>query len=360
MKFSFKALASRPFMLRVPLQEKILFVRHLSIALKAGLSLIDSIELIRKQTKNRGFKRILEVLINDVKNGVFLSESLKSYERLFGELFINIIKVAEASGTLPESLLYLAQELQKKRALKKKVRGAMIYPMVILATTIVIAVGMIFFIFPKILPIFSNLKTELPLTTRMLIGLSDLITHYGIWVFAAAVAVIIGFRFLMRLATVRYWYHRFLFVVPIFGVAMINFNIANFTRTLGVLLKSGVHIIEALGITSHSLVNLVYQKHLRAAAEGVGSGAFVSVHLKKHPRYFPLIAANMIEIGENTGNLAENLNYLAEFYEGEVDDFVKNLSNILEPILLLFMGGIVGFIALSFITPLYQLSQGLR
>lgn len=360
MKFSRNALFSKPLFLRVPLQEKILFVRHLSIALKAGLSLVGGLEMIAGQTRNKSFKKILAVLINDIKNGVFLSESLKAYQRIFGELFVNIIKIAEASGTLPENLLYLAEELQKKQALKKKVRGAMIYPMIIFVTTIAIASGMIIFIFPKILPIFANLKTQLPPTTRLLIAFSNLIANYGGWVLLGFVALIIGCRFLLRLPSVRYVYHLLLFRMPIFGAAVVNFNLASFTRTLGILLKSGVKIIDAMNITSGSVTNLVYQRHLLVAAERVGGGAYISSYLKEHRLHFPVIAANMIEVGENTGNLTDNLFYLAEFYEGEVDDFVKNLSNILEPILLLFMGGMVGFIALSFITPLYQLSQGLR
>jgi len=346
MKLDLKALAhlklgpSKPLWFHVRLQERILFVRHLSIALKAGISLVDSLELVRKQTRSGSFKYILQTVIEEVKSGIFLSSALTKYQNIFGELFINIIKIAEASGTLPENLLYLADELKKKADLRKKVKGAMVYPIIVLIMTIVIAAGMVFFIFPKILPIFKNSKVQLPLTTRMLIGLSDLISNYGFWVLVALIAFVVALRLSLKIGSVRRVYHRFLIALPLFGKSIVNFNMANIARTLGILLKSGVQITEALQITANSTANLVYRTHLEAAKEGVQKGEFLSLYFKNHPRAFPMILANMLEVGENTGNLTENLVYLAEYYESEVDDFVKNLSNTLEPLLLLFMGGI--------------------
>ena len=337
-----------------------MFAKNMALALKAGVSLINSLRLVRNQTRSKSFKKILDTLIDDTNKGGFLSTSLLKYSNVFGELFVNIIKVAELSGTLPENLLYLGDELRKKSELRKKVKSAMIYPLIILIATVVIAASMVFFVFPKILPLFENLKSGLPLTTRLLIGISGLITNYGILILIGFIVLFVGFRLLLKIKGFRYLYHRFIMALPILGRAVINFNMANFARTLALLLRSGVKIIEALTITGLTLSNLVYRRQLEEAAGRVRRGEFLSKYFSEQPKTFPTILANMIEVGENTGNLTDNLFYLADYYESEVDDFVKNLSSILEPVLLLFMGVIVGFIALSFITPIYQLTREIR
>ena len=345
--------------LHVPLQEKILFTKNLALALRSGISLVNSLKMIRNQARTRSFKKIIDVLIDDTNRGAFLSVSLGKFTGIFGELFVNVIKVAETSGTLPENLAYLGDELKKKADLRKKVRGAMVYPMIVLLATIAIAASMVLFVFPKILPLFASFKGQLPLTTRMLIAISDVITNHGLALLFGIIATVVGFRLLLRIGAIRYMYHRALLTLPMVGSAVINFNMANMTRTLGLLLRSGVQIIESISITGATLTNLVYKRELIAAANHVRQGEFFSKYLYRDQKKFPPILVNMIEVGENTGNLNENLNYLAEYYENEVDDFVKNLSSILEPILLLVMGGIVGFIALSFITPIYQLTRSI-
>ena len=353
-------MSSRNFFIRVSLQEKILFTKNLALALKSGVSLVNSLKLLQNQFKSGSFKKIIASLLLDANRGVFLSDGLARFKNVFGELFINIIRVAETSGTLPENLIYLGDELNKRRQLEKKVKGALIYPMIILIATVVISVSMVVFVFPKILPLFQNANVELPLTTRILIGISNLILHHGILMAGVIVCVIIGSRFLLTVKVFHSGWHRFLLFLPIAGRAIINFNMANFTRTLGLLLRSGVKITEGIDITAVTLTNLVYQRHLRGASDRVRKGEFLSKYLAEEPKIFPSILTNLIEVGENTGNLSENLDYLAEYYENEVDDFVKNLSSILEPILLLIMGGVVGFIALSFITPIYQLTRVIK
>lgn len=344
--------------IHVPLQEKILFTKNLALTLKSGVSLMKGLELLRKQTKNRSLQKVLDVVLKDVEAGMFLSEGLMKFRSVFGDLFVNIIKVAETSGTLPENLIYLGNELEKEHTLRKKVRGALIYPIVILITTIVIATAMVLFVFPKILPLFDNIKGELPLTTRLLIKISDAVANYGIFMLIGAILVFIALKLVLKFPPVRFLYHRMLLFVPILGRSIVNYNLANVVRTLALLLRSGVKIIEALGVTADAIPNLVYKRELRKAAEEVKTGNFISKYFATSPKLFPTIAVSMIEVGENTGNLNENLFYLAEYYENEVDDFVKNLSGLLEPILLLVMGGVVGFIALSFITPIYQLTKG--
>src|SRR3989344_8638663 len=266
----------KSFFLHVPLQEKILFTKNLALALKSGVSLVNSLRLMQRQAKSGSMKRIVASLMEDANKGVFLSAGLVKFSAVFGELFINIIKVAETSGTLPENLLYLGDELAKKSALRKKVKSALIYPIIILIATIVIGITMIVFVFPKILPLFQNAKVELPLTTRLLISISSIITSYGIWILIGVIAVIIGFRLLLRLRPMKFAYDRILFYAPLFGRAMVNYNMANFARPFALLLRSGVKITEALDIAGAASTNLVYRRHFEGVSLSVRRGEFMS------------------------------------------------------------------------------------
>jgi len=324
------------------------------------MTLIDSLKLIKNQSQSEFFKHVIDVLINDVSSGIFLSKSLDKFKKIFGELFISVIKIAETSGTLPENLLYLSEELRKRKELIAKVRGALIYPIIIFIVTIVIAVAMMVFVFPKLLPLFQSLNVELPLTTSLLIALAGFLTKSGFLVLIGLIVFVIAFRLTLKSKAVRFIMHRLLVYLPIFGKIVIYVNIVNISRTLNLLLRSGVKIVEAINITADTLTNSVYQQELKLTGEMVRKGEFLSNHFFKKHKYFPAIFTNMVAVGENTGNLNENLKYLSEYYESEVDDFVKNLSSTVEPVLLIFMGVIVGFIALSFITPLYKITQGIR
>ncbi len=344
---------------RVPTQDQILFARHLAVMSKAGLPLIESLKLIQKETKSRAMLKILDQVIKDVSNGQFLSASLDRYKEIFGSLFINIIRVGESAGILSENLNYLADELKKKRELKKKVIGALIYPAIIFVATFGITGLLTVFIFPKILPVFKSLNITLPLTTRILIWFSNALTDYGPYVIAAFGVLIISLWLLAQLKKIRYFLHFFLLKLPVFGNIARDVNLANFCRTLGLTIKSGVKIVEALEITSESLSNFVYKKNILAIAENVKKGEAIAQYLIKRHKLFPVVVSQMVSVGETAGNLSETLLYLSEFYESEVNEVTKNLSNILEPILMLVMGIVVGFVAISIITPIYEVSQNI-
>ncbi|OGY62337.1 MAG: hypothetical protein A2745_02840 [Candidatus Harrisonbacteria bacterium RIFCSPHIGHO2_01_FULL_44_13] len=348
---------SKNLFLRVPLQEKMIFARHLSIMIKAGMPLLDAITMLQKQTGSRSLAKILKDVAADINNGQFLSKSLEKYQDVFGNLFVNIIRVGETGGILPENLNFLSEELSKKAELRRKVIGAMVYPIVILAATFGVVGMLIVFVFPKILPVFASLNVKLPATTKLLIAISNLLTQRGVLVLAVAAAAILAFWLLLKIKTVKFYYHWFLLRTPILGKMARNVNMANFTRTLGLLLKSGIKIVESLDITSETLSNLVYVKELKTAAVNIQKGELISKYLSSRPNLFPPMLANMIAVGENTGNLSETLLYLSEFYENEVGDAAKNLSNVLEPIMMVTLGLIVGFVAISIISPIYQATQ---
>ncbi len=303
--------------------------------------------------------KILDQVIKDISNGQFLAASLERYQNVFGNLFIYIVRVGESAGILSENLNYLADELKKKQKLRRRVVGAMIYPIVILVATLGITGLLTVFIFPKILPVFKSLNVELPLTTRILIVVSDVLTNYGLFVLLGILSLVVAFWLILKNKTVKFYFHSLILYTPIFGKIVRIVSLTNLCRTLGLTLKSGIKVVEAISITAESLPNLVYKEELLKVADEVRKGESLSPHFVRMPHLFPSVLSQMISVGESAGNLSETLLYLAEFYESEVNDATKNLSNVLEPILMVLMGVIVGFVALSIITPIYEVTQNI-
>lgn len=342
------------------LQEKINFARHLALVVKAGLPLLEGLRIIRQQTTSKTLGRIIDQLITDTNNGLFLADSMAKDAHVFGDFFINIIRVGETSGTLSQNLLYLAEELQKAKSLQSKVRSAMVYPIVILITTLGVTGFLTFFVFPKLLPVFTGLNVELPFTTRVVIIIVDFLSKYFLFLFFGLVAFIIGIQVSIRKFTpVKYFFDRIILSIPVVFNLSMSINMVNFTRILSLLLKSGVRIVEAIDITSSTFNNLVYRRLLLKSGEEIRKGEQLASYLAKNKKYFPPLVTGMIQIGENTGNLEENLDYLAEYYTIEIDNRLHALTTLIEPIMLLVMGIMVAFVALSIITPIYSISQGL-
>ena len=333
------------------------FARHMAIMSRSGMQILDILRTLKKQTASRTMRKILDELLISVKNGQFLSDGLKKHPRLFGDFFINIVHVGEISGTLAENLEYLAESLEKKRELESKVKGALVYPIIILLATFGITGALTFFIFPKILPIFRSLKVDLPLVTRIFIAVSNFMIAHGVAVIIGAAVALIALRFLLLIRPVRYVWHRCLLFLPAVGTMAQNYNLISFVRALSLLMKSGVKIVQALEITSQSSTNLVYKRVLQKISVHVGQGDPMSKHLADYPALFPAVFTEMISVGEETGKLTDTGTYLANYYESELDASTKSLSNVLEPLLLVVMGFIVGFVALAIILPIYEVSQ---
>lgn len=345
---------------RLSTQEKINFARHLAMVVRAGLPLMEGLRMLGKQQSSKALSQVIGTLIEDVNAGRPLAQSLARYPHLFGEFFTNIVRVGETSGTLADNLSYLAEEIQKGKELHSKVRSALIYPLVLLVATIGVVSFLTFFVFPKILPVLSGFNVQLPLTTRILIAVLDFMQAYGIYTAVAAAVLVVGIKLLFaNVRPLRKALHHVLLVLPVTGKLMANVNIANFSRVLGLLLKSGVHIVEGIQVTSSTFTNLVYRDILADAAEGMRRGETLGTYLERHPGAFPPLMTGIVSIGEATGNLEENLIYLSRYYAEETDEALKTMTSLLEPILLIGMGLLVGFVAMSIILPIYSLSQGL-
>lgn len=340
--------------------DKVFLANNISVMIKAGLPLREAVATLQEQTKSKVFKKILEDIIKRLDNGESLANSLARHPRSFNQLFVNIIRVGEASGTLEENLKYLAIQLEKSYDLRRKVKGAMIYPLLVLTSTFVLGSALAVFILPKLLPLFKSFDVELPLPTKILMWVTETIQNHGLLIFGGLIVFIILFAFLSRLKPVKKFNHKILLRTPLFGRISRSNNLAQLCRTLGVLLKSGIPVVQGLEITSQTLKNMSYKKALTETSDKVQRGKSISDHLKIEGFLFPVTVSKMIQVGEKTGNLEHTLLHLAEFYEKEIDNVTKNLSNILEPILLIVIGLVVGFIAIAIILPIYKLTGGFR
>lgn len=347
--------------LRLSIKDQTFFVKRLSFLIKAGIPMRESLVMIREQTRKRGYASILDIVIESVSNGQNLGTSLGRFKNVFGDFAINIIGFGEQSGMLSENLEYIAEELKKRQMLRKKLIGASIYPIIVTIATLCIVIFLMVFLFPKILPIFSSLNYALPLSTRIVIAVSNFVTQYGLisllFLFIFTIVFII---ILKKSEKIKFYFHAFLLKLPIIGKMIKDYNMANFTRTMGLLLRGGVTMGEALQISARITPNMVYKKEFKMLTGVVNQGQKISTHLNKQKKLFPDLVAQIVSVGEHSGNLSNSLIYLSELYEAEIDDSTKNLSNMVEPLLMIIMGITVGFIAISIITPIYGITQHLN
>ena len=327
--------------------------------LKAGLTVSEALEVLEEQAEGK-FKKIIADILTFVRKGNTLSFGLAKYPRVFSLLSINLIEAGEASGTLEQNLKYLSIHLEKDEELRRKIKGAMMYPILVLAATIGVSLGLATLVLPKITKFYKTLNVELPLLTRGLLWIANLFTNYGWWI---SVGLILGLLFLIwlfRQKFIRPFSHRILLILPIVSRIIRQVQLSRFSRVLGTLIKSGLPIDRSLRITQNTTDNIIYQKKITEILMAVDRGVPISETMAFFERDFPKIVSRMINVGERTGELDNSLLYLAEFYEAEVDSTTKNLANILEPILLVFVGILVGTVVLAIISPIYSLIGELR
>lgn len=348
------------YLLRISTQDQFLFAKRLGMLVKAGVPILQCLHMLQNQTPSKATKHILGQVIGDVENGQYLSTGMNKFRSVFGTFAINIIEIGEISGTLQENLQYLAEELKKKQALRRKVVGALVYPAFITLASIGVAIMLTVYVFPKILPIFKGFKAQLPWTTRLLILFSDIFLRHWVWILGGGIFALAATLLLMQIHSIKFRMHSIFLKLPVLGNMLRGYYVANMCRTLGLLLKSDVRIVKAVHITADTTANLVYKQQLNIIAEAVSKGEKVSTYMTKNIALFPSILSQMISVGETTGNLSGTLVFLAELYESEVDEMTKNMSTILEPALMVFMGLVVGFIAISIITPIYGITQNLH
>lgn len=355
-----KALLKRPFYMRIKVRDQVNFARYLAVMLDAGIPLHEALSVVSEQIVDPSLRYVLQTAIMDLADGMPLNASIAKFPKLFDTFFVNALSVGESTGTLSLTLQYLALQLEKSDDIKGKVLSALLYPGIVFAGAMGIGVYLAFFMLPKILPLFTQLKVQLPPTTRALLFMSGWLTAYWPIALGIVIFLVIGSILLLRIERVRFFAYELLLRVPVAGQLVQNLQTAKFSRILGTLLSSGVTIVTALNVTAESTDNPVYKKELIAIAQAVERGETIGNELRLHERLFSRTTASMVGVGERTGKLSESLILLAEFMEREIDLTTRNLSTLIEPITLIVVGLLVGFIALSIITPIYQITQGIH
>lgn len=344
----------------IPLKEKMVFTRNLAVMVSSGLTMSRSLLNLSSQTKNKRFKNILESIHADIQAGKTLSEGMGRFPTVFNELFVNMVYVGEVSGNLEMVLEILATQLEKEHDITSKVKGALIYPAVIVVAMIAIAVLMLTYILPSITGVFKDMDVKLPAMTLFIMSISDFLRgHYIASIVIVAVALVSGKMFLAT-ATGKRIFSLMLLYLPVIGNIVIKVNCARFSRIYSSLLRSGVSVVDALNIVSRVLSNDAYKKAINEAIGEIQRGTELSVVILRYPRIFPLLVPQMIAVGEETGKTETVMEKLATFYEEEVTQITKNMSSIIEPILMLFIGGGVGFFAVAMLQPMYSVLENIK
>jgi len=342
---------------RISFVEKMLFVFHLQIMIKAGLSIVAALKILSEETENKKLKNIIGKIKTEVEKGRQLSDVLGEFSDVFPSIYVSMIAAGETAGKMEEALLQVYTQMKKSHDLTSHIRGAMVYPAVVVIAIIGIAIEMVVFVLPKILVMFQDFKAELPLPTKILIKTVELIQNYGFYLLFGLILLIVAAIFLYKKPKIKHAMHAFYLKLPIFGGVIRQINLARFTLTLSSLLDSTIPIIESVKITASVQSNLIYRESLLKVAENLKAGSTLSQNLSPYPEIFPPMVTEMIMVGEEAGKMNEMLKELAEYYAGEVDSTMKNFSTIIEPVIIIIMGLMVGAIAVAVIMPMYSLAQ---
>lgn len=344
---------------RVKTDELVIMTRNLGSMLRAGLPLSRALSVIERQSKNPRMQGTIVSIRAQINKGDQLHEALARFPKIFSSLYISMVRAGEEGGTLAESLTTIGVQLERSSNLQKKIKGAMMYPTIILSVMLLIGILMMIYVMPTLISTFEKLGTDLPTMTKVMIGTSKFLTQNGLLSLSAAIVSIASIVGLFRTTRGRRVWHWILIHLPIIGNLVKETNAARTGRTLSSLLTSGVDIINAISITEDVLQNVYYKAILKEAAVRVEKGSPLSEVFIAHEKLYPVLVGEMILVGEETGQISQMLTEIADFYENEVEQKTKDLSTIIEPILMVVIGAGVGFFALAMIAPIYSLSDSI-
>lgn len=350
-----KGLMSLSLFERVGEIDVITITRNLGATIKAGLSIVEALDILVADATKNAVRRVLTDTRSNVENGKPLSMTFANYPRVFPPVFIGLLKAGELSGKMDETLSELARYLSREYGLKRKIKGALAYPIILLIGSLLV-IGLLFmFVLPRLANTFSQSGIELPFMTRVLVGASNAISSHIVLVLGLIIGIVLFFFYARKTPWGRRGLLKIAFHLPVFGEMVRKVALVRFARTLGTLLSSGMPITDSLDLVASAVGNPAYSAIIKSANESVAKGVAISETLVKYPDHFPRFLTSLIAVGEKTGTLEQILITFAEFMDEEVDNTVKNLTNVLEPVLLLFMGLFIGVIAVSILLPIYQL-----
>ncbi|MEK7552384.1 MAG: type II secretion system F family protein [Patescibacteria group bacterium] len=349
------------FFHRISTNDKISFARNLGSMLESGLPLIRSLSVLERQTKNPKLKDIFVTMQNNINKGDSLSQSFAGFPKVFPPIFVSMVKAGEESGTIAKSLKSISDQMEKIYMLMKRLRGAMIYPAIVITVMVIIGVLLLIFLVPSLTATFKDLNVELPLSTRIIIKLSDFLKNHYIVVAGAILLFITAFSFVLKTKGGKKFFSFIALKMPIASTLIKESNSAKTARTLSSLLSSGVDFLVAIRITRDVVQNPFYRKVLKQAEEGVQKGDVISaIFLRPDVQnLYPPFVGEMASIGEETGKLSVMLSNVADFYEDEVNQKTKNFSTIIEPLLMVCIGLFVGIFAVSMLGPIYSLADAI-
>lgn len=349
---------SLKFLQKVRTKELVMFYRQLAILFEANIPPLDALESLTKQVRNPYFKDILFEVETDVKGGETLSSALAKHKNIFSPFYINVIHSGETTGKLDEVLKYLANHAEQEFVLISKIKGAFTYPAFILSAFLMITVLMLVYVVPKLTAVLLESGQELPLTTKILVGTSNFLRGW-IWLLVIIlVGLFIGFPRFIKTPRGREMWDRFKLKIPVFGKLLQKVHLTRFSENFSTLLKGGLPILEALQISAQVVGNTVFSKLIMETREEVRTGGNISSVFEKSPEIIPPVVVQMLKVGEKTAKLDEMLERLTSFYQGEVDRTVSNLTQLIEPFLIISLGAGVAFLVASILMPIYNITSG--
>jgi len=341
---------------RVSVRDKAIFARQLATMLSAGFPLLQALSVIVLQTPNRKLRNVIATIITDLEAGHTFSSSLGRFPEVFGGVFINVVRSGEVSGKLPQVLEEVAGQIERDYEFISKIRGAMYYPAFIVCAMLIIGGIMMVKVIPQLKSIFEESQAQLPWTTRTIIAVSNFISHYW-WLIIILIPIIyFAVRGYIQTPEGKINWDTMKLNFPVIKKLMRLVYMARFSSTFGLLIRTGIPILEAIKITSDVMQNRIYEQSLKEVYKQVEKGVPISVPLARDPYFTPMVA-QMIGVGEQTGKLDEMLTSLARFYTAESDNQLKNLSSLVEPVLIVIIGIAVGFMVFSIIVPIYNIAQ---
>jgi type IV pilus assembly protein PilC len=337
------------------LRDVSIFSRQFATVINAGLPVVQSLNILQRQADKQGLKDALKKIREDVETGLPLSEALAKFPKIFNKLYVYLVRAGEVSGNLDGILERIAAYQEKQMALRGKIKSAMTYPVVVLVIALAVTYFLLAGIVPQFAGILEQLGGELPFITKILIAVSDFL-RFQWWLLALiGIGTVVGLGFYYRTNNGRHVIDRTLLKLPVLGPLVQKSAIAGFSNTFGLLLKSGVNIIESIDITKGTAGNIIVEDVLEEAKQGVQRGEQISTTLTEYPKIFPPLVSSMIAIGEETGAVDSMLEKIASFYEREVDEAVESLTAALEPMMIVFLGAVVGFIVVGMFLPMFAI-----
>jgi len=339
---------------RVKLRDLVVFSRQFATMIDAGLSVVKCLDILQQQCRNPRLAEVVGAVKHDVAGGASLTDALAKHTRVFSPLYVNMVRSAETGGMLDQVLDRLASFLEKEQEVRGKIKSAMTYPVVVFSFSILMLMGLVFVVLPKFKVIFESMQLKLPMATRLLLGVSDVGRHYWFFVLAALLGLLIAFKLYARTPGGALAVDWIKLRLPVFGDLIMKGCISRFARTFGTLITSGVPVLRALEIVAETAGNRVLSDTINRARASIKEGEKISTPLFSS-RVFPVMVIQMIAVGEETGRLDQMLLKVSDFYDKEVDATLKALTSLIEPVMIVGLGVIVGLIAVSVISPIYEL-----